>query len=387
MPNRTRTQPRSASWLARRLCDGVAALGVVAATACAPAPGLGLATSGAAVVRPLAEEPQAFEPKRSPTELYERWGTRWCFGAGAPISGPPALGPGGEVYVATQEGYLHALNADGAFRWSYTVKGAIESGPVVLPGGVVAVATEVRLIYAIRPNGRRLWVYRAPEPIETSLSLSAKGTLVFGAARRFVYAVSSRGGLIWRVKLGAPFTTPPVVYDNGGVFIGTETGVVHWVAPLQRELWESPPVEQLAAGPTKLWVASGRMFSSNGEVQFDDEIRFARALPNGDLLVVKERELSWFEPNGALRWRTALPVEPSGTPVVGPNGSVWIPTLEGTVLRATAQLGARRVARVGFSPVSELKIAPSGQHLLAGAGEGNVCAVSLTRGSSHYPMR
>lgn len=369
------SRPARAAWI------GIVALGAATAAACSRPPELGLATSGAAALRPTADEPEVFPLKRLPEALYERWGTRWCFGAGAPVSGPPAIGPAGEIYVATQEGYLHALDAEGAFRWSYTVKGAIEFGPAVLPSGVVVVPTEVRLIYAIRPSGRKLWVYRAPEPIETSVSLSSKGTLVFGAAKRFVYAVSPHGGLIWRVKLGANFTTAPMVHDNGSVFIGTEAGLAHWIAPLQRDLWESPPVDGLVVGPAKLWLASGRLFSSNGPMRYGDDIRFARALPNGDLLVATEGELRWMKPDGALRWKAGLPAEPSGPPLLAPDGDVWIPTLEGTVLRATPESGARAVARVGFSPVSSLKVAPVGRQLLAASGEGNVCAVSLSRGS------
>ena len=163
---------------------------------CTPAPPLGLATSGSGVIHPAASHaPGAGAPEPS-RELYDHWGTRWCFGAGAPSAGAPALGPDGQIYVATQEGYVHALDRSGGFLWSYTVKGAIHVPPVVLPGGAVVVVTRLNLVYAIRPDGRRLWVYRVPEPVQTPLRVSERGTLVFGAGRFYAYAVSAFGGLV-----------------------------------------------------------------------------------------------------------------------------------------------------------------------------------------------
>src|SRR5690606_9132781 len=155
---------------------------------CAGGPPLGLATSGPTALDPAQTSPPSAEASAAKRELYEHWGTRWCFGAGAPIAGAPAVGRDGQLFVATHEGYLHALDRSGAFAWSYTVKGAIHVPPVVLPNGTVVVATRQNLLYAIRPNGRRLWVYRVPEPVQTPLVVSEKGTLLFGAGSSYGYA-------------------------------------------------------------------------------------------------------------------------------------------------------------------------------------------------------
>src|SRR5688572_708907 len=47
----------------------------------------------------------------------------WRFGLASPVSGPPAVGPTGLVYVSSVEGFVHALDARGGLRWSYGLAG------------------------------------------------------------------------------------------------------------------------------------------------------------------------------------------------------------------------------------------------------------------------
>lgn len=351
---------------------------------CTPAPPLGLATTGSTAIHPAASrEPQAGAVEQT-RELYDHWGTRWCFGAGAPSAGAPALGPNGQIYVATHEGYVHALDRSGGFLWSYTVKGAIDVPPVVLPGGAVVVATRLNLMYAIRPDGRRLWVYRVPEPVQTSLAVSERGTVVFGAGRFYAYAVSARGGLVWRLKLPGTVTEGPLLHKNGTVFMGTERGVVSWQAPTQLRLWESPRVDGFVLDGAKtsgeqLWLASGRVFSSNGPVELGQDLRFARTLPEGGTLVASRSALRWLGPAGAVLREVVLDAEPSAPPLLGSGGEAWIPSVEGTLLGvAPGESTARAVARLGFGPLSAL--VPDGvDQLIAASGDGSVCAVSRSR--------
>jgi len=368
--------------------------GALVAAACATAPPLGLATTAPAALDSAHAPQQAMARVKPAEELYDRWGTRWCFGAGAPISGAPAIGPQGQIYVATHEGYLHALDRSGAFLWSYTVKGAIHVPPVILPNGAVVVATRQNLIYAFRPNGRRLWVYRVPETVQTPLAVSDKGTLVFGAGRTHGYAVSSLGGLVWRVKLPAAVTEiPPRLHKNGTVFMGTERGVVSWQAPTRQTLWESPPVESFVLGPGSsperpaagepIWLASGRAFSSHGPMNLGDGLRFGRALPEGGELVSTRSELQWLGPSGAVARSVALGAEPSAPPLVASTGEVWVPSVDGTLLGVEPGASqARPLARIGFGPLTALALEGPDQ-IVAASGDGNVCSVSRARLGPH----
>jgi hypothetical protein len=356
---------------------------------CTGAPKIGLADSGAKALTPAEKTPlpelSESQAQRAPNSRL--WGNRWCFGAGAPVESPPALGPDGEVYVATGEGYVHALTPEGGFHWSYTVKGAALGGPIVQPDGTIVVATRLNLIYALRPNGRRLWVYRVPEPITTALSVSTKGTLVFGAGQRQVYAVSRRGGLLWRVALSAAVTTPALIHENGSVFIGTEAGTATWVAPARRSMWPSPPVDRLVPqvglnAEQQLWLASGQVFSSNGPMKLAEPVQFLRPLPDGRALAVSGQALLELSADGLLQQRTALPIEVSAEPMLAPNGDRFVPGADGRVLRVSAAGDVHVHSRLGSSEVSPLLLDATRERFVASSGEGYVCAASLSRASS-----
>ena len=351
---------------------------------CAAGPSLSLATSGPTTLHTTPVRQGSGESAAPTREIYDRWGTRWCFDSGAPLAGTPAVGRGGQIYVGTTEGYLHALDRSGGFLWSYTVKGAVHVPPVVLPSGAVVVATRQNLIYAIRPNGRRLWVYRAPEPIQTPIVVSDKGTLVFGAGRFYAYAVSPLGGLVWRVKMPAPLTEAVRLHKNGTVFMGTQQGVVTFQAPTRQQVWQSPPVESFVLGEASsdvgpIWLASGRAFSSHGPMQLSDGLRFGRTLPERALLLSTRSELRWVGPTGAMVRTVGLDAEPSATPLVGANGEVWVPSVDGTLFGVDPDATeARAVARIGYSPLFPL-VSQGPEQLVAATGEGNVCGVSRTR--------
>ena len=76
---------------------------------CVAGPPLGLATSGPTTLDSAQARQSAGESAAPMRQLYDRWGTRWCFGAGAPVAGPPASGPDGQIYVGTHEGYVYAV--------------------------------------------------------------------------------------------------------------------------------------------------------------------------------------------------------------------------------------------------------------------------------------
>lgn len=365
-------------------CVVVLGAGALVFAGCAAGPPLGLATSGPTTLDPAQVRQATGNRPEAARELYDRWGTRWCFGAGAPVAGAPAVGREGQIYVATHEGYLHALDRLGAFQWSYTVKGAIHVPPVVLPNGTVVVATKYNLLYAIRPNGTRLWVYRVPDPIQTPLVVSKKGTLIFGGGRFYAYAVSSHGGLVWRIKLPATVTEAVRLHKDGTVFIGTHEGVATWQVPARRQLWKSSPVESFLlgdppVGTDPIWLASGRAFSSDGPVDLGDGLRFGRFLEDGGKLVGTRSELRWMSPTGKPLRTVQLPIEPSAAALLEPNGEVWVPTIDGTLLGVAPQADAALpVARIGFGPVSTV-VAEGDDQIVAASGEGNVCSVSRTR--------
>lgn len=348
---------------------------------------MGLATSDAKPLNPPVPNPTLeVSPKGDERSLQERraYGTDWCFDAGAPMSGSPVLGAEGQVYVATNEGYVHALNEEGAFRWSYTVKGSVIGGPQVLPGGSVVVATNRGLLYALKPNGTRHWVFRVPEPISTEVSASPRGTLVFGAADRVLYAVSRHGGVLWRAPIKGGFSAPPEVVAEGLVALGTSRGVLLVRGPNRQKLVAAPGVRQLTEGPKS--VGYGWALATTGVIAFSgqrpSDLPDLRALGYdpalGQLVGVSASEALWLDAQGQISRRVRLPEAANEGVTLDAKGSAYVPTNDGWLLWATpADDEFRELARLGSSPLSLPVVDEGRRRVIAAAGEGLVCAVSL----------
>ncbi|MBM3315669.1 hypothetical protein FJY71_07540, partial [candidate division WOR-3 bacterium] len=99
---------------------------------------------------------------------------RWTFEAGGDVRGVPALGSDGAVYVASELGYVYALNADGTRRWRAELPDRILSTPALGADGVVYVGTE-HYLYALKPDGSVRWRFAAAGPVDAGPALSDDG--------------------------------------------------------------------------------------------------------------------------------------------------------------------------------------------------------------------
>lgn len=146
--------------------------------------------------------------------------TAFRFSASATLFARPGLGQGGNIYVGSGDGYVHALRPDGAFRWSYTVKGRVVAPPVEEPrSGRVFVVTSERRLYALEADSRLRWVFPLPVAPKSELSLTAKGTLLFVGQDDFLYGVTTGGALSLRLA-AAGARSAPVQLSTG------QTGLV-----------------------------------------------------------------------------------------------------------------------------------------------------------------
>lgn len=217
-------KPRSASWLVR----------------------LALASLFAA---PLAIGSPRAEAKRrlEPHELFR-------FSAGAALFAPPGVGPQGDIYVGTGDGYLHALAPDGTFRWSYTVKGRI-AAPAIEDGktGRVFVATSEARLYAFEPDARLRWVFPLPVAPKSELALTPQGTLLFVGKDDHLYGVTTSGALVLRLASPAARSAPAILSD-GRVALILESSI----ATLKGYGFERAPLPEPLSPSARLLLTADR---------------------------------------------------------------------------------------------------------------------------------
>jgi hypothetical protein len=316
-------------------------------------------------------------------------GVVWRFQSAAPLSGSPAVSPAGLVYVASVEGYVHALGADGAFRWSYGVVGIPIGAPAVDAAGQVYVATTAQRLYAIRPDGHLGWMQRSRTRFATPPIWAPPGLLYYVGRDQNLYHLATWNSEPTRRFLGQAASVPLASLGEGVVALGTaapEAQVVRRSSSVVRLGLESS-LRQPLFGAQSHWFAVTRAGLSAFDVATHTlswkapAFRAALSADERCLVVEVERELVWLEPEtGVELHRAHLTDDASAPPVVTNAGIALTPLVSGDLLVVEPRSG--RIERVGvarapaWSPVwSE----PSQRVTAAAAGV--VVGIDLSAGS------
>jgi serine/threonine-protein kinase len=203
----------------------------------------------------------------------------WEVTLGGNIPSAPVIQPSlGQVYAATDAGEIYSFGLDGEWRWmrpSAEMSGVAWGGVTVAPDGSLNVATD------------RGWIH-ALDPAEGDLSGSADLTAMDVFVRRpavigsFVLAAGAGGSLqaldraslnrAWTTWLPSHATTPPVVLEDAGLlFVGEQDGTVQaFTLATGGEIWswhDGSTVVGLASEGRHVYVAlaSGEVAALNPE--------------------------------------------------------------------------------------------------------------------------
>jgi outer membrane protein assembly factor BamB len=182
----------------------------------------------------------------------------WATSVGGKITASPCVS-GGQVYVTTDDGYLHAFTAaSGGRRWSRSHGTSTLSSPAA-GYSLVFAAWSNGTVAAYTPGGNLVWenvdVLRGS--VDGPLSLEG-GKVYFGSTGGKVYALDARTGVeAWSAELGGSIVTAPTV-ANGVVYVGARDGNLYALDAASGErLWSystGMPIQSTAA------VANGRVF-------------------------------------------------------------------------------------------------------------------------------
>lgn len=204
----------------------------------------------------------------------------WAFTTGDKVYSSPAVADG-VVYVGSNDGNLHAINAaDGQRRWSYPTGQPITSSPTVADG-VVYVGCNDQGLHAVRvADGTRVWRYAAEGILHSSPAV-ADGTVFVGGRDNHLHAVDAATGVgRWRFPGGDWFNSSPAV-DAGIVYVACRDHNIYAVDAVTGEKRGSYTTASTAdSSPT---IVGDRVY-----VGSDDKNVYALDTASGQPVWVKE---------------------------------------------------------------------------------------------------
>ncbi|MGH9076270.1 MAG: PQQ-binding-like beta-propeller repeat protein [Acidimicrobiales bacterium] len=210
--------------------------------------------------------------------------------AGAVLS--PALGPGGQLYVADSKGDVAAYQASAAGAhqmWTTSIGKASFGSPAVAADGTVYATSGPDLV-ALTDNGSSAtvkWRFTAGADIEVSAAVAPDGTVVLGTNDLYEYGITPAGSVAWRYPRNVfSYSTPAATADglayfgdndgyvdvvkaSTGTVVGRYDGTSQALSPNGIGVWTSPAVD--AHHDVYFGTASGHIlgFSYSGTKLLD----------------------------------------------------------------------------------------------------------------------
>ncbi|MDB6093133.1 MAG: peptidase and in kexin sedolisin [Verrucomicrobia bacterium] len=245
---------------------------------------------------------------------------KWAYTTGAPVDlASPAIGNDGNVYVASGDKKLYALDANnGALKWTYTTTNAIDSSPAIAADGTIYVRDD-GFLYALTNSGSSAtvkWQFTLSGATYGSPGIAADGTIYVGATGGSFYAINPDGTQKWKFTANGDVFTSPAIATDGTVYLGTLNGYFYALNPSGTQKW--------------VWSIAGMSITSSPVLAPDGTIYFG----------AYDHKLHALTKDGVEKWSYTMSDEVrAATPAVGGDGTIYMPNYDGLVY-AISPLGS-----------------------------------------------
>ena len=220
---------------------------------------------------------------------------KWIFDPPNPLevfeAGGPSVALDGTIYVGGKAGELYALNPNGTLQWTSSLGMPIETTPLLTADGTIYVGlgtasgSGTGAIQALESlSGTSKWSFEVDGAVLSSPSAGPTGTVFFGSNDGHVYALSSTGTSLWTYDAGGQVRGSPAhSHDASRVYVAGYDANLHAV--------------DADTGASAWTSALGGLSRSTPLVG-----------PDGTIYVASfsNKAVSAFDPTGQLIWSTVL---------------------------------------------------------------------------------
>jgi len=221
---------------------------------------------------------------------------------------------GNNLYTHCGKNFVALNKNDGTKLWSNPPLD-MEAAPAVLKDGTVIGVSASHLIATDR-DGNNLWKYPGESgsdavPLDTPIAVGNDGILYAGSrlSDRFV-ALDSHGAVQWSFRVHTqPFRSSPVIAADGTIYAITMQQLVYAIGPDGAEKWEFQLPRLIHAENHSAPVLGS----------------------DGTIYILAEEKLVALSPEGQQLWELPLPGSCGGSPALTPDGTLYIPTIEGVL--------------------------------------------------------
>ena len=267
-------------------------------------------------------------PVKSAGHLY------WNFETDSAVRSSPETS-NGVVYVATEGGYLYAIDASsGRQMWRFHV-GVLLSSPKVADGVVYVGSWDTHMYAVDSATGLLLWRYETGGEVNSSPTVE-DGTVYFGSDDGYVYALdAATGALLWRYGTSGQVQSSPALSD-GVAFVGSTDGNLYALdASTGNLVWLHKPEGNVFSSPTVaegvVYVISTGGISPQNRINSLDGVRSLGGtrssvsfdFPDDNLLALDAAtgNLIWSFEVGP--WTFSPPIVADGTVYILSSGDVY----------------------------------------------------------------
>ncbi|MBN1314745.1 MAG: S8 family serine peptidase, partial [Anaerolineales bacterium] len=264
----------------------------------------------------------------------------WTASTSSFVESEPAMGAGGNIYVADSNRKIYAFAVDGSLLWTYRTAGFLNASPIVGSDDTVYIGDSIGRFYAIDVNGELSWQHQFNRSVLKTAAMTQDGMIAIAATER-LFILDTSGNLVdsyypWRL-----ITTDPAVSPDGSVvYFGDASGNLY-------------------------------AYEINGSLLWKNKIgwRYLEYSPvvssDGTIYSVADDTITATDAEGDELWdyKTDWPI--IGAPTSGKEGKVYIGDRKGTLYELDQNGDLVQEVSSGFPVVLDMTIAADGSTFLA----------------------